>query len=108
MHLDFFVSQMRKVHEYSSVIGHISLRLVYMQSFEVICNFRWHNHLDPAIKKDAWTEEEEAILSYYHQIYGNKWAEIARFLPGRYLLTPSLGISNFDFCDRSTFYIRAM
>ncbi|XP_027083326.2 transcription factor MYB3R-3-like isoform X1 [Coffea arabica] len=47
------------------------------------CRERWHNHLDPAIKKDAWTEEEEAILSYYHQIYGNKWAEIARFLPGR-------------------------
>ncbi|KAL3499389.1 hypothetical protein ACH5RR_038482 [Cinchona calisaya] len=47
------------------------------------CRERWHNHLDPAIKKDAWTEEEEAILSHYHQIYGNKWAEISRFLPGR-------------------------
>ncbi|KMT12133.1 hypothetical protein BVRB_5g100850 [Beta vulgaris subsp. vulgaris] len=47
------------------------------------CRERWHNHLDPAIKKDAWTEEEESLLIYYHQIYGNKWAEIARFLPGR-------------------------
>ncbi|RVW16367.1 Transcription factor MYB3R-4 [Vitis vinifera] len=47
------------------------------------CRERWHNHLDPAIKKDAWTKEEEAILTYYHQLYGNKWAEIARFLPGR-------------------------
>jgi hypothetical protein len=45
---------------------------------------RWYNHLDPAIKKDAWTEEEESIIAYCHQIYGNKWAEIARFLPGRY------------------------
>lgn len=52
-------------------------------------NFRWHNHLDPAIKKDAWTEEEDSILFYHHQVYGNKWAEIARFLPGRYPLTPS-------------------
>lgn len=43
------------------------------------CRERWHNHLDPAIKKDAWTEEEESLLIYYHQIYGNKWAEIARF-----------------------------
>ncbi|GAB4856892.1 hypothetical protein Ancab_014810 [Ancistrocladus abbreviatus] len=47
------------------------------------CRERWHNHLDPAIKKGAWTEQEESLLSYYHEIYGNKWAEIARFLPGR-------------------------
>ncbi|CAO2819941.1 unnamed protein product [Amaranthus hypochondriacus] len=47
------------------------------------CRERWYNHLDPAIKRDAWTEEEESVLSYYHQIYGNRWAEIATFLPGR-------------------------
>lgn len=48
--------------------------------------FRWYNHLDPAIRKSSWTEEEELTLTYYHGIYGNKWAEIARFLPGRYTL----------------------
>ncbi|KAI3964339.1 hypothetical protein MKX01_024956 [Papaver californicum] len=47
------------------------------------CRERWHNHLNPAIKKDAWTLEEEMTLVHYHRIYGNKWAEIARFLPGR-------------------------
>ena len=51
--------------------------------FFVVWCLRWHNHLDPAIKKDTWTDEEESTLTYYHQIYGNKWAEIARFLPGR-------------------------
>ncbi|CAN4127424.1 unnamed protein product [Withania somnifera] len=47
------------------------------------CRERWHNHLDPTIKRDAWTEQEESVLCRYHQIYGNKWAEIAQFLPGR-------------------------
>ncbi|XP_042504206.1 uncharacterized protein LOC122081242 isoform X2 [Macadamia integrifolia] len=47
------------------------------------CRERWHNHLNPAIKKDAWTKEEDLALIHAHQIYGNKWAEIARFLPGR-------------------------
>ena len=45
---------------------------------------RWHNHLNPDIKKDAWTLEEELDLMNAHRIYGNKWAEIAKVLPGRY------------------------
>ncbi|KAF8379453.1 hypothetical protein HHK36_028889 [Tetracentron sinense] len=47
------------------------------------CRERWHNHLNPAIKKDAWTKEEEMALIHAHRIYGNKWAEIAKCLPGR-------------------------
>ncbi|CAK7335479.1 unnamed protein product [Dovyalis caffra] len=47
------------------------------------CRERWFNHLDPAIKRASWTEEEEMTLTYYHEIYGNKWAKIMRFLPGR-------------------------
>ncbi|KAL6853644.1 hypothetical protein ACP4OV_019673 [Aristida adscensionis] len=47
------------------------------------CRERWHNHLNPEIRKDAWTPEEERALVNAHRIYGNKWAEIAKVLPGR-------------------------
>ncbi|BBM97824.1 protein Mp3R-MYB1 [Marchantia polymorpha subsp. ruderalis] len=47
------------------------------------CRERWHNHLNPNIKRDAWTQQEDLALIHAHQIYGNKWAEIAKFLPGR-------------------------
>ncbi|GAB4833798.1 Transcription factor myb3r-5 [Ancistrocladus abbreviatus] len=47
------------------------------------CRERWHNHLNPEIKKDAWTVEEELALMNAHRMYGNKWAEIAKVLPGR-------------------------
>ena len=45
--------------------------------------FRWHNQLDPAIRKEPWTAEEERILKELHDKFGNKWADIAKLLPGR-------------------------
>ncbi|XP_077236846.1 transcription factor MYB119-like [Tasmannia lanceolata] len=47
------------------------------------CRERWHNHLRPDIKKDTWTEEEESMLVEAHKKIGNKWAEIAKRIPGR-------------------------
>ena len=48
------------------------------------CRERFNNHLQQNIKKDEWTLEEEKILFSKHIILGNKWIEIAQFLPGRY------------------------
>ncbi|EPS69741.1 hypothetical protein M569_05023, partial [Genlisea aurea] len=47
------------------------------------CRERWHNHLNPEIKKDAWSLEEELTLLNAHRVHGNKWAELAKLLPGR-------------------------
>mmetsp|Transcript_14285 Transcript_14285/g.26789 ORF Transcript_14285/g.26789 Transcript_14285/m.26789 type:complete len:532 (-) Transcript_14285:133-1728(-) len=47
------------------------------------CRERYVNHLDPELKKGEWTDDEEAILIALHEHHGNRWANIAKQLPGR-------------------------
>jgi hypothetical protein len=47
------------------------------------CRERWVNSLCPNINKGIWTEKEEKILFLTQLKIGNKWSELAKFLPGR-------------------------
>ncbi|KAG7381070.1 hypothetical protein PHYPSEUDO_006504 [Phytophthora pseudosyringae] len=47
------------------------------------CRERWHNQLNPTIKKTPWTEKENAIIVAMQARLGNCWAKITSQLPGR-------------------------
>lgn len=47
------------------------------------CRERYHNHLQPDIRKGEWTEEEDRIIVEMQIKLGNQWAKITKMLPGR-------------------------
>lgn len=47
------------------------------------CRERWHNHLNPGIKKEGWSAEEDQILLTLHASIGSQWALMTKYLPGR-------------------------
>jgi hypothetical protein len=47
------------------------------------CRERWHNHLNPDIKKAPWSEEEDWLLFLHHRVHGNRWADFAKAMVGR-------------------------
>eukprot|EP00977_Amphora_coffeiformis_P002190 scaffold425_cov175-Amphora_coffeaeformis.AAC.49 len=47
------------------------------------CRERWHNHLNPNLKRKAWSDAEDRQILECHMKMGNRWAEMSKYLPGR-------------------------
>eukprot|EP01041_Mallomonas_annulata_P006322 gene6322-12796_t len=47
------------------------------------CRERYHNHLQPSVRKGEWTEEEDELIVRMQAQLGNQWAKITKMLPGR-------------------------
>eukprot|EP00948_MAST-09A_sp_MAST-9A-sp1_P002656 g2656.t1 len=47
------------------------------------CRERWHNHLNPSLKKTPWSSKEDQLIILQREKLGNRWAQIARMMPGR-------------------------
>jgi hypothetical protein len=56
----------------------VSLADVHKTGTGKQCRERWHNQLDPNIKKEGWSEEEDRILLQAHTELGNHWVEISK------------------------------
>ncbi|OHS97993.1 hypothetical protein TRFO_09164 [Tritrichomonas foetus] len=47
------------------------------------CRERWNNYLNPDLRKDTWSKEEDDLLDDKYSEYGPKWNKISKFFLSR-------------------------
>ncbi|CAN0911786.1 Transcription factor MYB86 [Linum grandiflorum] len=76
-----------KLFHFISSNGHPSWssvpKLAGLQRCGKSCRLRWLNYLRPDLKRGGFTHKEERMIIDVHRMLGNKWAQIAKYLPGR-------------------------
>uniref|UniRef100_A0A2N9HIH5 Uncharacterized protein n=1 Tax=Fagus sylvatica TaxID=28930 RepID=A0A2N9HIH5_FAGSY len=77
----------KKLINYISTYGHGCWssvpKLAGLQRCGKSCRLRWINYLRPDLKRGSFSSQEAALIIELHSILGNKWAQIAKHLPGR-------------------------
>ena len=57
---------------------------------------KYLNNLNPKIKKDEWTDEEDQILYELFLKYGCKWTFIKKYLPNRSVFKSKYNLGTYD------------